>query len=229
MDQCLDSKVGTYQSGDGDVKRVYLADGSHIDADLVVTAVGGKPNTWFLKNMTLDKDGGVNSDVFLRSSNPDVFAAGDIVSYPYFYTNERIRVEHLSEAYSQGSHAAWNMLGKMIPYQNVPFYWSRQWNKSVACVGVPRDWDSIVIDGDKSKYEFAAYYFKNGKVIAAAGMARSKDLITVSHAMKSGFSLTADHFNGTKLDIEKVRKALHDTESKCACKRAKSNQAPCRD
>lgn len=200
-----------------------------LDADLVITSIGGKPNTWFLKGVSLDKDGGVNADVFLRSTNqPDIFAAGDIVSYPYYYTADRIRVEHLSEAFGHGAYAAWNMLGKMVPYNGVPFFWSRQWNKSIACVGVAKDWDKVVIDGQPEKFEFAAYYFKGGRIVAASGMMRSKDLITLNHAMRVGLNITEDFLNGTTLDIQRVRQALAEKAPRCDCKRAKATEAPCR-
>jgi NADPH-dependent 2,4-dienoyl-CoA reductase/sulfur reductase-like enzyme len=202
-----------------------------IDADLVITAIGVTPNTDFLKGVALDKDGGVNADVFLRSTNQkDVFAAGDLVSYPYFYENKRIRVEHLSEAFNHGTYAAWNMLGKMIPYNGVPFFWTRQWNKSVACVGhLDGGWDKVVIDGKPSEYNFAAYYFKNNKLIGASGMMRSKDLMAINHAIRINMPITEEYFNGTALDVERLKTELLAKGPKCNCSRAKNNKAPCRD
>lgn len=141
----FDQGVHSLEGTDGKVTSVKLQNGKSLDADLVIMGIGATPATWFLKDtVALDKDGGVNTDVFLRStSNKDVFAAGDIASYPYFYTAERVRVEHISEAIGQGAHAALNMVGKMQPYAGVPFFWTRAFNKSLACVGVINGYDKV--------------------------------------------------------------------------------------
>ena len=167
----------------------------------------------------------------MRSSNQkDIFAAGDLVSYPYFYNNKRIRVEHYSEAFNHGSHAAWNMLGKMIPYSGVPFYWTRQWNKSVACVGYLQDgWDNVVVDGKVNDHNFAAYYFKTGKLVGAVGMMRAKDLMAINHAIRLNVHITPDYLNGTALDVERLRKELLAKGPKCHCHRSKNMSAPCRE
>lgn len=74
------------------------------------------------------KDGGVVCDPFMRTNNHDVFAAGDIAEYPYWPTGERIRTEHWSVALDTGTYAAFNMLGKLIPYGQIPFFWTRNFN-----------------------------------------------------------------------------------------------------
>jgi NADPH-dependent 2,4-dienoyl-CoA reductase/sulfur reductase-like enzyme len=67
----------------------------------------------------------------LQTSDPNIFAAGDIASYPYWVTGERVHISHWNVALDQGSFAAYNMLGKLIPYGNIPFFWTRQYNKSL--------------------------------------------------------------------------------------------------
>lgn len=219
-----------FNIGDSTVKKVKLVSGEEIDADMVVTAIGITPNSEFLKNVALDRDGGLNADVFFRSTNQkDIFGAGDVASFPYHFDPQRIRVEHLAEAFDQGAHAAWNMLGKMVPYKGVPTYWSRQYNKSIGCVGYLKNWDNIVIDGSPEKYDFAAYYMKEGKVIGAAGMGRSKDLMALNHAIRLNLHVTNDYFKGTALDVEKLQKILLEKGPKCHCNRSKNMSAPCRD
>lgn len=85
--------------GEGQAREVILSDGSRYSADLILVGVGVTPNTEILKNkIELAKDGGVITDPFLRTSNPNIFAAGDIANYPYFLTGERVRIEHYNEA-----------------------------------------------------------------------------------------------------------------------------------
>ena len=226
----IQGNVQSYGGEGSNVSEVVLNSGEVIQADVVILGMGVRPNTWFLKDVALDKDGGVNADIFLRSTtNKDVFAAGDIVSYPYHYTTDRIRVEHLSEAFNQGTHAAWNMLGKMVPYSGVPFYWSRQWNKSVACVGYLKGgWDDVVIDGTPDDFKFAAYYFKGNRLVGLAGMMRGKDMITVNHAMKLGIPITKDYLKGTALNLDRLQEEIKSKGgSGCHCHRAAHTKAPC--
>lgn len=159
----VNSKVVSI-NGDSSVQSVTLQDGTVIEADLVILGVGSQPNTQFLgKGIALEEDGSVSADFFLRSNTDNnVFVAGDVASYPYFYTQERVRTEHISEAISMGAFAAYNMMDKMRAYNGVPFFWTRAFNKSLASVGVIKGYDSIVVDGDVPSQAFAAYYLKQG-------------------------------------------------------------------
>jgi NADPH-dependent 2,4-dienoyl-CoA reductase/sulfur reductase-like enzyme len=196
-----------------------LKSGKVLDADLVVEGLGGRPNTWFLKDIALEKDGGVTTDVFLRTSNKDIFASGDIANYPYFYKAERIRVEHISEAMGHGTYAAWNMMGKMIPYDGVPFFWTRQFNKGCGFVGHAGDYDQVIIDGSLKDYNFAAFYLKNKQVVAASGIMRGGDLITVNHAMRLNIRIGLEDFQGTKLDLDKLKQKISEKRPPCPCSR----------
>ena len=70
---------------------------------------------------------------------------------------------------NQGTYAAFNMLGKLIPYGDVPFFWTRNFNNSLQYVGNTSSFDDVHIDGDISKDTFLAYYIKDGKIVAALG------------------------------------------------------------
>lgn len=209
--------------GSSSVEGVALKGGKNLEADLVVVGVGASPNTWFLgKGIQLEKDGGVTADFFLRSvSSPDVFVAGDIASYPYAYTNQRVRTEHISEAIGTGAYAAFNMMDKMRPYNGVPFFWTRAFNKSLACVGVINGYDQVVVDGDVDKQQFAAYYFRDGRVIGASGMARGKDLILLNQAMRMNIQVDRSLFKGTALDVEALHKQILEKRPRCGCSKGK--------
>jgi len=135
----LHAKQGlkAFKGRHGQVDKVVLSDGSEIDADLVIVGFGVRPATDFLKDsgIELRKDGGVVCDPFLQTSHKDIYAAGDICSYPYWPTGTRTRTEHWIVALDQGSFAAFNMLGKLQPYGSLPFFWTRHYNKSLQYVG----------------------------------------------------------------------------------------------
>jgi NADPH-dependent 2,4-dienoyl-CoA reductase/sulfur reductase-like enzyme len=128
----MDSSIKEFK-GDKSVKSVVLNDGTEIDADMVIIGIGIDPATDLIKGTDIetDKFGGLLCDPFLSTSNKDVFAAGDIVTFPYWPSGDRIRIEHWVVAQDQGSHAAFNMLGKHVPYGRIPFFWTRHYNKSI--------------------------------------------------------------------------------------------------
>ena len=122
---------------DGKVKGVVLADGRTLEADMVILATGVRPNTKYLEGsgIELAKDGGIICDPFLETNVKNVFAAGDVASYPYWPTGARTRTEHWSVALDMGTNAAFNMLDKYVPYNDVPFFWTRHYNKSLQVIG----------------------------------------------------------------------------------------------
>jgi len=125
-----------------------------------------------LKSSTiqLDKFGGVVCDPFLQSTEADIYAAGDVATFPYWQTGQSVRIEHYVNAFDLGSIAAYNMLGKMIPYGNIPFFWTRFYNKALQYTGFAHAWDEVYIDGSLDELKFLAYYIKDDKVLAVAGM-----------------------------------------------------------
>jgi NAD(P)H-nitrite reductase large subunit len=118
-------------------KSVILDDGTEIEADLVLIGTGVLPATKFLEGsgIQVDKWGGILCDPFLQTSAKDVYAAGDVASFPFWSTGSRLRIEHYMNAMDQGSYTAFNMLGKMVPFGNIPFYWTRHYNKTVQYIG----------------------------------------------------------------------------------------------
>ena len=101
----------------GKGKEVVLADGTRLSADLVVIGVGVRPNSELVsKAVDLAQDGGIVADKYLRTSNENVYTAGDVASIPFWLTGSRVRIEHYNEAIQQGMIAAYNMLGKQVSH-----------------------------------------------------------------------------------------------------------------
>lgn len=124
---------------DGKVTGVELSDGTILTADVVIIGAGIQPSTQYVQDgITLEKDGSVSVDPFLRTTTQNVFAAGDIATYPYWVTGERVRVEHWNHATQQGEVAAYNMLDKDIPYDVIPFFWTRNFMKTLQYTGYTR-------------------------------------------------------------------------------------------
>lgn len=156
---------------DGHVTKVVLKDGTEIEADLVIQGLGVTPNTQFLKDeVELDRWGGVICDPFLQTTAKDVYAAGDICSFPNWQTGDRMRIEHWTVALDQGTFAAFNMMNKLVPYGEIPFFWTRMYNKSIQYVGNAMFFDEVHIQGDVKEKKFIAFYIKDDRVLAVSGM-----------------------------------------------------------
>ena len=160
--------------GDGCVSGVVLEGGERIAADLVVVGFGVKPATGYAEGLHRNDDGGLLVDATLRAA-PGLYAAGDIASFPHGGDGEPIRVEHWRVAQQHGRVAALNMLGRNARYDAVPFFWTIQYMKRLDYVGHATEWDETVLHGDLGKPEFLAYYVKEGRVAAAAGLGRDGD------------------------------------------------------
>ena len=171
--------------GDGAVKWVVLDSGERVKADLVVVGVGVRPATDFLEGAQLHKDGGVFVDRHLLAAD-GVYAAGDIAFFPSSLTGERQRIEHWRTAQQQGRVAAHNMAGKVVEFDGVPFFWTRQFDAGLQYIGHAESWDEIIYEGNVSAQEFLAFYVSGNRVLAVAGMNRDRDMATLEELMRSG-------------------------------------------
>ncbi|RZS30383.1 NAD/ferredoxin-dependent reductase-like protein [Herbihabitans rhizosphaerae] len=156
----------------GEVGGVRLADGSTLDADVVVVAVGASPRTALARQAGLELSeetgGGVDTDATLRSSAPDVFAAGDIAAHFHPRYGRRVRVEHWSNAKDQGTHVAANLLGAHENYTASPYFFTDQYDLGMEYRGLADPFtDELVVRGDLGAREFTAFWLHDGAVAAA--------------------------------------------------------------
>ena len=168
------------------VKSATLDSGEEITTDLVIIGVGVNPNTDYVEGIELnDKDKSISVDRYLQTEIKDIFAAGDIASFPYAPMGESTRIEHWRLAAQHGRIAATNMVGNQREVDRVvPFFWSGQYDLKLRYVGHSEDWDEIKIDGDLQQPEFLAYYLKGDRVMAVAGINRDKDIAAISELMR---------------------------------------------
>ena len=128
-----------------DQSRVTLDDGSELAARVVVMGVGVRPRTALAEASGIAVDRGIVVNEYLRTSAPDVFAAGDVARYPYL--DQKVRIEHWVVAERQGQAVAANMVGRGHPFRDVPFFWSTHYDATISYLGHAERWDSIEIRG----------------------------------------------------------------------------------
>lgn len=169
--------------GSHNVEAVTLDSGESIETDMVVVGVGVRPVTHFLEGVELDQSGGVMVDSRLRVAE-GLYAAGDIVNFMDPRTGERTRIEHWRTAQQQGRVAARNMAGNDVAFEGVPFFWTQQFDLTLRYVGHATSWDEIIYQGDVASHDFLAFYVKDNRVMAVAGMNRDRELAAVEALMK---------------------------------------------
>lgn len=158
---------------DGMVLAARTDDGEEHPAHDVLAAIGAAPRTALAEAAGLEladraHGGGVAVDASLRTSDPDVYAAGDVASFPHGLFDTRLRVEHWANALNGGPAAARAMLGKEVAHDRVPYFFSDQYDLGMEYSGwaPPGTYDEVVIRGDAGKREFIAFWVKEGRVLA---------------------------------------------------------------
>ncbi len=183
--------------GTHNVEAVTLDNGERIEADMVVVGAGVRPVTHFLEGVELDEAGGVVVDSRLRAGD-GIYAAGDIASFIDARTGERIRIEHWRTAQQQGRTAARNMIGRDVEFDAVPFFWTQQFDAGLLYVGHAKSWDEIIYHGEVSSRDFLAFYVKNDRILAVAGMNRDREMAEIEESMRLNTlePIMAAHFHG---------------------------------
>ncbi len=152
--------------GDGAVARVRTAGGRAVDCDFVVVGIGVVPRVELAEGAGLEVDNGVVVDERLRSSMPNVFAAGDIARAWHPFYGEGIRVEHWANALNQGPAAARAMLGEPVSFDRIPYFFSDQYDVGMEYSGYAPQWDKVVFRGDRDDGEFIAFWLQDDHVVA---------------------------------------------------------------
>ena len=156
--------------GEGAVERVITRDGESLEADFVVVGIGVAPRTGLLEGGRLEIDDGLLVNEHLESSAPEVFAAGDVANAWHAFYGRRVRVEHWANALNQGPLAAKAMLGKDVVYDEIPYFFSDQYDVGMEYSGYAPEWDEVVFRGDVEAREFIAFWVKDERVVAGMNM-----------------------------------------------------------
>ena len=171
-DHDVDLRLGTGVTGfagDGTVSSVHVKGHASIPADTVLVAVGAAPNIALADLAGLElANGGIAVDATLRSSDPDIYAVGDVAAHDHPKYPDRVRVEHWANAKDQGTHVARNLLGAEEPYELRPFFFSDQYDLGCEYRGFADPTkDRLVVRGELQSREFTAFWVRDGAVAAA--------------------------------------------------------------
>ncbi len=176
------------------VERVRLADGSVVDADVVVVGIGVTPSTGWLEGSGLALDNGVVCDETCLAA-PGVVAAGDIARWPNQRFGEVMRVEHWENALEQGAAAARRLLagdGPGVPFEPVPWFWSDQYDRKIQLAGRSGPGDDVrIVHGSVDDRRFVALYGRGGRVVGVLGVNRPRHVMQWRNRITEGISWEA--------------------------------------
>ncbi|KAI0292136.1 flavoprotein [Russula brevipes] len=174
--------------------KVELSTGETLSADLIVMGVGVRPATDYLKasGWGLEKDGSVKVDELLRvPGHTDVYAIGDIATYPQLPGGTYRRIEHWNVAGNMGRAVGKTIAGSPQPFVKVPIFWSAQGQQLRYC-GVGAGYDDVYIQGNPAEMRFIAYYIQGGRVTAVASMQNDPVVSKASELLRLGLMPSAD-------------------------------------
>ncbi|SFU96949.1 MULTISPECIES: FAD-dependent oxidoreductase [unclassified Methylobacterium] len=211
------TQVRAFEGDDaGRVVRARLADGSTIEADLVIAALGATRATGWLRGAGLMADpAGLTCDEACRARDidgmpcPDIYAAGDVARWPIrLYGGRLISVEHWGNAVEQAAHAARNMLASsedQQPYDHLPAFWSSQFGINIKGIGLTEGADAIaVVQGSRKSRRFLAVYGQAGRSVAAVSFDEARWLPAYAATIAAGGTFPPIADANDQPQIEKV-------------------------
>jgi 3-phenylpropionate/trans-cinnamate dioxygenase ferredoxin reductase subunit len=176
--------------GHGRVEAVRCSDGTRIPAELVIIGVGIVPNVELARDAGLKVDNGIVVDECARTSDPAIVAAGDCTWHHNPVYDRWMRLESVQNATDQARVAAETLCGRPVAYRALPWFWSDQYDLKLQIAGLSQGYDEVITRGDRDHgRSFAAFYLKQGRVIAVDAVNRppefmvGKRLITEGHVV----------------------------------------------
>lgn len=192
--------------GDRQVQAVDLADGTRIPADLVVVGIGVVPNTELAEQAGLEANDGIVVNEKCLTSDPDIYAVGDCTYHPNALLGRHVRLESVHNALEQAKTAAANLCGEDQRYDQVPWFWSDQYDLKLQIAGLSQDYEQTIIRGDPSSRSFSCVYLREGRLIAVDAINRPKDFMQSKGLIASQAIIDPDVLSDSKRELKDMMK-----------------------
>ncbi|WP_329059198.1 NAD(P)/FAD-dependent oxidoreductase [Amycolatopsis sp. NBC_01480] len=185
-------------------KRATLSNGWEFEADAIVAGIGAQPNTGLARACGLRVGNGVLVDASLRTSDPDIFAAGDVANAYHPLLGRHLRVEHWANALNQPVVAAAGMLGKDEVYEKLPYFYTDQYDLGMEFVGSVEGYDRVVYRGDVPGREFIAFWLKENRVVAGMNVNVWDVVEPIGALIRSGRPVDPDRLADLGRPLEEI-------------------------
>ena len=205
IDVRLNTGVTRFE-GNGTLQRAILSDGDTIECSLAVIGIGVLPNAEIAAAAGIEVDNGIKVDDLCHTSDPDIFAAGDVTNHPNALLGKRIRLESWENAQNQGIAAGKSMLDKGEAYAEIPWFWSDQHDANIQMIGLPENWDEVATRGNPDDGEFMSVYLKDGRIIGAISVNNPRDLRFAKRLMQAEKPVSASDIEDTSIKMQALLK-----------------------
>jgi 3-phenylpropionate/trans-cinnamate dioxygenase ferredoxin reductase component len=186
---------------------VVTKGGLRLECDFVVVGIGIEPAVESLGDSGIQLDNGVVVDQYCQTNISGIYAAGDVANHYHPVFDRRIRVEHWQNAIKQGAAAARNMLGQRIAYDEIHWFWSDQYDANLQYAGFHTTWQQLVVRGRLDSGSFLACYVNDGRIDAAVGLNRAKDVRRVMPLIKARRPVNLEQLRNEDVDL----RSLHES------------------
>jgi 3-phenylpropionate/trans-cinnamate dioxygenase ferredoxin reductase component len=190
--------------GTSRVERVLTRGGRRLECDFVVVGIGIEPVVDVLDGSGVHVENGIVVDEYCQTNVTGIYAAGDVANHYHPLFKRRIRVEHWQNAIKQGTAAARNMLGRQVPYDEVHWFWSDQYDANLQYAGFHSAWEQLVVRGRLGSDSFLACYVNDGRIDAAVAFNRAKDLRRVMALIKARRPVDLEQLRDEGVDLRSL-------------------------
>lgn len=190
VDLVMGARIAALAGEAGRVSGIVMQDGSTHSADLVVIGIGVLPNVELALEAGLPCTNGIEVDAFGRTEDPLIFAAGECASHPSRFAGGRVRLESVQNAVDQAKAVAAAIRGRPVPYDEVPWFWSDQYDLKLQMVGISAGHDAQAIRGEPAAGRFSVFYFRQGRLLAIDSVNRPSDHMAGRKLLQAGISVT---------------------------------------
>jgi len=183
------AKVNNLNAENQMIHSVSLESGESLAADIVLVGIGAIPNTQLADSMGMECSNGIRTDQYCRTSIPNILAVGDCASSFNALFNQEFRLESVPNALAQSKVASSSIIGNELFNNELPWFWSDQYDLKLQMAGLSSGYDECHIIGDINSAEFIACYGKDGHLIAVDSVNQSKQFMLFKKALGNGFQL----------------------------------------
>jgi 3-phenylpropionate/trans-cinnamate dioxygenase ferredoxin reductase subunit len=193
--------------GYGKVASVVLEDDEPVPADVVVIGIGIIPNVELAQEAGIACENGITVDAFGRTSDPHVWAAGDVANQPNAFLGHHVRLESYQNAQDQAMAVGRNMVSEEpTPYEDSLWVWTDQYDVNLQMLGMPSDYDELVWRGDPGAGAFTLFYMKGGKVAAVNTVNSGRDMGASKRLIATGKSFDPAQLADPEVKLIKLAK-----------------------
>ena len=192
--------------GRKEVEKVICSNGKILEADGVVVGVGIIPNQEIAKSAGLNCNNGIVVDKFGRTEDPFIFACGDCTNHPNPSLNKNLRLESVHNALEQAKTVAFSLIGKPEKYDQVPWFWSDQYEEKLQIVGLSGDHDKIVTRGSIAEGNFMLFFLKKGELIAINSVNNPKEFLISKKLVENKLKISSDVLCDQSTDLKSLLK-----------------------